>query len=145
MATLGDTSWADWPTQAAATGGRKRLKHWIATALRDLVSRFTAGDLHDLAEFIQGVASFDLDFSLECLQMAVPSLQGGFAADAFKAYRAASDLQLIVLGHGIFGDGAHQSYRRTSHGRSPTLFAQQIPRREIETCRLGDWETTLGC
>ena len=123
----------NWRTQATQALDRDRLLN--------LVSRFTAGDLEHLAELIRGLASFDSDFSLECVRRAIPSLQGGFAADAFKAYLAINVLQFEVLGHGIFGDQRptkaqkHLS-RQITDAISPTKIASGI-----ETCRFGDWET----
>ena len=69
LAYAGSSKWRARATQALDRG-----------AIKDLVGRFTARDLDHLAEFIQGMASFDLDFGLECVRTALPSLQSGFGA-----------------------------------------------------------------
>ena len=133
---LGRLAWAgnsNWRAQAKQALDRDRL--------RDLLRRFTAGDLEHLAEFIQGLASFDLDFGLECVRNAIPSLQAGFAADAIKAYRATRALQPHVLGHGIFGDQRpSRVQKRLSQQISDAIRPRSVAS-GIETCRFGDWET----
>ena len=137
--------WGHFLGRLAYAGRRK----WRARAvqamdqerLRELVSQFTVDDLHDLSELIQGVASFDLGFGVECLQIAIPTLQEGVAADPFKAYCAVHELQYQVLGHGVFGD------KRPS--RTQKDFSRQITdairptdvAAGIQSCRFGDWET----
>ena len=130
LAYAGDSNWRAQATQAL---DRDRL--------RDLTRRFTAGDLEHLAEFIRGVASFDLEFSLECVRKAIPSLQGGFAADAFKAYRATNALQPEVLGHGIFGDQRPSKVQKHLSRQITDAIRPRNIASGIETCRFGDWET----
>ena len=81
------------------------------------------------------------DFGLECVGTALPSLQGGFEADAFKAYCATQDLQFTVLGHGIFGEqrpsrAQKELSQKITDGIRPTDIVTGI-----STCRFGDWET----
>ena len=109
--------------------------------LRDLVSRFTANDLYDLSKFIQGIASFDLDFSIECARIAVPTLKDGFAADAIKAYSAAQELQRYVLGHGIFGDWRPSKVQKDLSQQITDAIRPKDIATGIESCRFGDWET----
>lgn len=133
---LGRLSYAggsDWRTRAtqAVDGG----------AIQDLVGRFTTHDLDHLAEFIQGLASLDLDLGLECVRTALPSLRGGFEADAFKAYRATHDLQFTVLGHGLFierrpSTAQKELSKKITDGIRPADIVTGI-----NTCRFGDWET----
>ena len=138
-------AWGHLLSRLAYAGGRK----WRAQAtqaldrnsIRDLVSRFTAGDLHALAEFIGGIASFDLDFSLECVQLAVPSLQGGFAAGAFEAFLAAYNLQHVVLGHGIFYDRSPSKIQKDLSRQITDAIRPTDIAAGIQTCRFGDWET----
>ena len=130
LAYAGSSNWRNQATQAL------NRDH-----LRDLVSRFTAGDLHHLTGFIQGVASFDLDFSLECVRMAIPSLQGGFVADAFKAYRATYELQFVVLGHGIFVDQRPSKVQKDLSRQITDAIRPTDIVSGIVTCRFGDWES----
>ena len=130
LAYAGDSNWRAQATQAL---DRDRL--------RDLARRFTAGDLEQLAEFIQGLACFDLNFSLACVRKAIPSLQAGFAADAFKAYRATDSLQLEVLGHGIFGDQRPSRVQKHLSRQISDAIRPRSIASGIETCRFGDWET----
>ena len=130
LAYAGGSSWRAQATQALNRG-----------AVQDLVRRFTTRDLDHLAAFIQGLASYDLDFGLECVRTALPSLQGGFEAGAFQAYRATQDLQYTVLGHGIFGDqrpsrAQMELSQKITDAIRPTDIATGI-----SACRFGDWET----
>lgn len=129
-----------------AYAGRKK---WRARAiqamdrsrLRDLVSQFTADDLHELSELIQGVASFDFDFGVECLQVAIPTLQEGMAEDAFKAYCAVHDLQYLVLGHGVFGDKRPSKTQKELSRQITEAIRPADVAAGIQSCRFGDWET----
>ena len=130
LAYAGSSNW-----RATATQAMDR------SAIQDLVGRFTTHDLDYLAKLIQGIASYDLDFGLECVRTALPSLQGGFEADAFKAYCATQDLQFTVLGHGIFGEqrpsrAQKELSQKITDGIRPTDIVTGI-----STCRFGDWET----
>ena len=130
LAYAGSGDWRVKATQALDRG-----------AIQDLVGRFTTRDLDHLAEFIQGIASYDFDFGLECVRTALPSLQGGFGADAFKAYRATQDLQFTVLGHGIFGDQRpSRAQKELSQNITDAIRPADIAI-GISTCRFGDWET----
>ena len=137
--------WGHYLGRLAYAGRRK----WRARAvqamdqdrLRDLVSQFTADDLHHLSELIQGIASFDLDFGVECVQFAIPSLQDGFAADPFKAYCSVHELQYQVLGHGIFGDKRPSRVQKDLSRQITEAIRPMDIAAGIESCRFGDWET----
>ena len=137
--------WGHFLGRLAYAGRRK----WRARAiqamdqdrLRDLVSRFTADDLHDLSEFIQGLASFDLDFAVECLQIAMPTLQGCVAANAFKAYCAMRELEFYVLGHGIFLNKRPSRTQKDLSRQITEAIRPMDVATGIQSCRFGDWET----
>ncbi|MCY4646078.1 MAG: hypothetical protein OXE73_04310 [Gammaproteobacteria bacterium] len=130
LAYAGGSKWRARTTQALDRG-----------AIKDLVGRFTARDLDHLAEFIQGIASFDLDFGLECVRTALPLLQSGYGANAFKAYRATRDLQYAVLGHGIFGDQRPSGAQKAVSRNITDAIRPADVATGISTCRFGDWET----
>ena len=123
---------SNWRTQATQTLDRN--------AIRNFVSRFTADDLDHLAKFIQGIASFDLDFGLECVSTAIPSLQGGFAKDAFKAYSAIWELGFIVLGHGLFGELRPSRVQKDLSKKITDAICPPEIAKGIYNCRFGDWE-----
>ena len=129
LANAGNSSWR---ARANQTMDRR--------AILDLVSLFTANDLDHLSKFIQGVACFDLDLGLECLSQAMPSLQDGFAADAFKSYSAIWELGFIVLGHGIFGELRPSIVQKgISKKITDTICPSEVVN-GIYRCRFGDWE-----
>ena len=137
--------WGHFLGRLAYAGRRK----WRARAmqamdqgrLRDTVTLFTADDLHGLSELIRGIASYDLDFGVECVRFAIPSLQEGFAADAYRAYRAVYALQFQVLGHGIFGDKRPSIIQKALSRQITEAMRPTDIRGGIESCRFGDWET----
>ena len=121
-----------WRTQMTEALDRDRLL--------DLVGRFTSGDLEHLAEFIEGIASFDSEYGLECVRKAIPSFQGGFASDPFKAYVATHTLQFSVLGHGIFGEQRPSKVQKQLSRQMTGAIRPRNMAAGIETCRFGDWE-----
>jgi hypothetical protein len=137
--------WGHYLSRLAVAAGaewRARLKSALPKdALLRFISEFRSAELADLAEFVQGIASIDFDFGLECLRRAVPVLQQGFAADALKAYLAISEWQIWLLGHGLFGESRP---KRTQRNLSLLFTSGILPDRVaagIVTCRFGDWET----
>ena len=137
--------WGHFLSRLAYAGRRK----WRARAtramdrdpLRDLVRQFTVDDLHDLSELIQGLASFDLYFAMECLQIAMPTLQSGVAANAFKAYGAIHKLEYHVLGHGVFRDKRPSNTQRDLSRQITEAIRPMDIAAGIQSCRFGDWET----
>ena len=137
--------WGHFLGRLAYAGRRK----WRARAvhameqdrLRELVSRFTVDDLRQLSELIRGLASFDLGFGVACLQIAIPTLQGGIAADAFKAYCAVRELQYHVLGHGLFGDKRPSRTQKNLSRQITEAIRPMDVTAGIQSCRFGDWET----
>ena len=132
LSRLAHTCSSDWRTQATQAMDR--------SAIRDFVSRFTADDLDQLAMFIEGIASYDLDFALECMRTAIPSLQGGFAEDAFKAYSATLELGFFVLGHGLFGELSPSRVQKDISKKITDAICPSEIANGIYNCRFGDWE-----
>ena len=130
LAYAGSSNWRTQATQALDQ-----------QAIQDLVGRFTPDDLNHLAAFIQGLAAFDLNFGLECVRTAIPSLQGGFRADAFKAYSDIRDLQFTVLGHGIFDELRPSRVQKNLSQKITDAIHPTSIATGISSCRFGDWET----
>lgn len=106
----------------------------------DYVGRFQAQDLEDLSEFVEGIASFDLNFGLECLETAMPVYRAEFACDALATYRKLHDLEYFVLGHPLF-KRPRPSKRQRLISRS--MFDGIDPPKivaHVLACPFGDWE-----
>jgi hypothetical protein len=106
----------------------------------EYVGRFRREDLGRLSEFIEGIAWFDFDFALDCLDKAVPVFAASFAHDPFDAYRKMDALQQWVLGHPFFGKPNPSKRQRSItksifDGIDPHTIVAQILR-----CAFGDWE-----
>ena len=129
-----------------AYAGRRKWRARAAQAmdhgrLRALVNQFTVDDLHDLSKLIQGLAGFDLDSAIKCLRVAVPTLQDGIAAGAFKAYGAIHELEYHVLGHGVFRDKRPSSTQKDLSRQITEAIRPFDVAAGIQSCRFGDWET----
>ena len=138
-------AWGHYLNRLAVAGGaewRTRAKRSLPRgALQRVIGEFSANELDELAEFIQGVASFDRNVALDLIRRALPALRQGFADDALKAYLAVSNLQRWVLGHGLFDEKKPtRAQRELSRQITDAIEPRQLTA-GILTCRFGDWES----
>jgi hypothetical protein len=122
----------EWAARFSAHIPRERI--------REYVGRFHGEDLGRLSKFIDGIAGFDLDFALECLEKTLPLYNAGFGRDSLGTYRELGDLEYWVLGHPLF-QRPNPSKRQRSIAKSmfdgidsPTIV------RQVLSCPFGDWE-----
>jgi hypothetical protein len=138
-------SWGHFLNRLAYAGGSAWRKQVLGVAARDrlfdLIDRFTAREIEDLSELIEGLASFDSALGLECLRRALPALKAAFAADALAAYRATSDLEHRLLGHPLFSTSRPSKGQKEVSREFTDAIRPENVASGIATCRFGDWET----
>lgn len=121
---------------------RRELSHKIPrNSLRDFIATCPSSEVGNIVEFIQSIAYYDFDLSLDLLELAAPSISHSFSEDSIRTYRKIHDLEIWVLGRGIFGEGRPSKRqkaieRKLFEGINPTEVANGI----LES-RYGDWET----
>jgi hypothetical protein len=122
----------NWRARLAATLPRDRI--------RVLAAEFKSTQLDDLTEFLKYLAYCDFDFATECLTLAVPAIQTGFATEPLAALAATHELRWVLLGHPLFEP--HKPTRaqlKLSKTITSAIRAERVAV-GIETCRYGDWE-----
>jgi len=112
--------------------------------LRRTLTRFTAAQIYELVELVKGIANFDFDFALECLELSTPVIKQRFAANSLNAYFETRDLRYWVLGQGLFGEGRPS---KTQRRITKEIFDAIDPKEIVDgilTCPFGDWENYAG-
>lgn len=110
-------------------------------SIRNYIDRFDSTKLAQLSEFILGIAAFDFDFGLKCLERAVPIYRAEFTRDALDTYGNMQDLKYRALGNPLFkkpnpSDRQRFIVKTMFEGIDPPTIVEQIL-----TCPFGDWES----
>ncbi|NBB81105.1 MAG: hypothetical protein GVY36_16980 [Verrucomicrobia bacterium] len=110
-------------------------------SIKDFITRCPTSEVGNIVEFIQSIAYYDFNLSLDLLELAISSISQSFSEDSIRTYRRIHDLEFWVLGRGIFGEGRPSKRQRSIEkklfeGIDPTELANGILR-----SRYGDWET----
>jgi hypothetical protein len=110
------------------------------SAVLEFARKFDASGLGKLSQFIEGVAGFDLEFALDCLDISLPVYVAEFARDSLTAYRKTGHLEQYALGNPFFRRASPTPRQRSVakamlDGIDPRTIVAQIL-----TCPFGDWE-----